>query len=159
MNIFQQVFASANPSYEVPKDSKPITRTTGRVMVIEGTGKSSQLPIRQRTKLPRSHREAAERQAATVELEAKLHQMNSQLKQSEGTLAKIREHNMILTKRNEDLENLIERLRKAAIETSLDFTDLQNKLDEDEKEKNEQWRFRIMEIQFEIEELKTRFGE
>jgi hypothetical protein len=159
MNIFQQVFASANPTYEVPGDCKPKAKANvrdGDPSGLDPPPKSSQLPVRQRVKPPRSNRDAIQMQAANVELEARLQQMTLQLKQSEGSLAKIREHNMILSKRNEDLVNLIERLRKAAIETGLDFTDLQNKADEDEKEKNEQWRFRITELQLEIEELRHR---
>jgi hypothetical protein len=159
MNIFQQVFASANPASEVLHDSKPKAKMNVRdrdPSDFDAPPRSSQLPVRQRAKPPRSNRDAIEMQAANVELEGKLQQMTSQLKQSEGSLAKIREHNMILSKRNEDLVNLIERLRKAAIDTGLDFTDLQNKVEEEEKEKNEQWRFRITELQIEIEELRMR---
>jgi hypothetical protein len=157
MNIFQQVFASANPTYEVPRDSKTKTKLPCRAGGASGPDpppKPSQFSVRQRAKPPRSNRDAVEMQAATIELEGKLQRMTLQLRQSEGSLAKIREHNMMLSKRNEDLVNLIEKLRKAAIETGMEFTDLQNKVDEDEKEKNEQWRFRITELQLEIEEFR-----
>jgi hypothetical protein len=58
-------------------------------------------------------------------METKLQHMNAQLEESEGSLAKIREHNVMLSKRNEDLKNLFDRLCKACIETGLAFTELQ----------------------------------
>jgi chromosome segregation ATPase len=160
MNIFRQVFASANPNYEVPRDEKPKAKVFEKAAKLVPTDPPPKSPPQKRLSLARAkpkrvNREAIEMQSAIVEMEAKLQQMNAQLKQSEGSLAKIREHNMMLSKRNEDLENLIDRLRKASIQTGLAFREVQSKLDEEAKERNEQWRFRITELQFEIEAARS----
>jgi hypothetical protein len=159
-NIFQQVFASANAAHETVREFKAKTRTIeprAPVTVDRGAPASemtAQIPARGRKKSQRASKDLLELQAATTEMETRLQQTASQLKQSEASLAKIREHNMILAKRNGDLENLIERLRQAAITTAVQANDMRNRFEEEEKESNETWKFRVMEVQFEIEELK-----
>jgi chromosome segregation ATPase len=155
-NIFQQVFASANATHEFKVKVKTIEPA---VTVVTDPGApasevAAQIPARGRKKSQRASKDIMELQSATNEMETRLQQMAGQLKQSEASLAKIREHNLILEKRNSDLENLIERLRQAAITTALQANQMHNRFEEEEKESNETWKFRVMELQFEIEELK-----
>jgi hypothetical protein len=121
-NIFQQVFASANATHEFKvkvKIKPPVT-----IAADPGAPASEmviQIPARGRKKSQRASKDFMELQS---EMETRLQQMVGQLKQNKTSLAKIREHNLILEKWNSDLENLIERLRQAATTTALQTNEI-----------------------------------
>lgn len=88
-----------------------------------------------------------------AELEKELQRITNELKQKESTLAEIQDDTFMLTRQNRELEISIEKMTDAAVATGKKFTEIQNDFDERDRERNQFWKFRFMEVQYELEDL------
>lgn len=91
-----------------------------------------------------------------AELEHKLQEMKKQLEETQESLKTVQESNVTLSKRKDELEELVGKMDHAAQLTAAKMKDMKADFEEIEKERNECWEFRCAELEIELEALRER---
>ena len=89
------------------------------------------------------------------EIKKKVYDMEHKILIKQNEIKKMKENNERLKIRNQEMENIIDKMNVSANETSKKFRKLQEDFVEENDERNKYWEFRYLELKIKVDSLKS----